>query len=163
MKRVEKHWNNIGFTLYEMLVVLAILSILSTIGTVSLLGVREKSRLTGLANAIKSDLNRGKIIAARNKGYVVLQVSEKHYDMFIDNGAGGATAGDWRRERLRSRPDALSRLSPNSMTKRCGRRGLDPPVPYWKPLRSAVRSSRGVPGFASATHQIQSPPQLPAA
>lgn len=87
-----------GFTLHELLVVIAILSILATIGTVSLLGVRERSRLFGLANTIKSDINRGKIIAARNKGYVVLQISEGFYETFVDNGAGGATAGDWRRE-----------------------------------------------------------------
>ena len=71
---------------------------MATIGTVSLLGVRERSRLSGLANTIKSDVNRGKIIAARNKGYVVLQVSAGYYDLFVDNGAGGATAGDWQRE-----------------------------------------------------------------
>ncbi|MBT8346004.1 MAG: GspH/FimT family pseudopilin [Desulfofustis sp.] len=87
-----------GFTLYELMVVLAILAIVATIGTVSLLGVRERSRLSGLANTIKSDINRGKIIAARNKGYVVLQVSEGYYDLFVDNGAGGATAGNWQRE-----------------------------------------------------------------
>ena len=80
------------------MVVLAILSILVTIGSVSLLGMREHSRLYGLANTIKSDLNRGKIIASRNKGYVVLQVSKGYYDLFVDNGAGGATAGDWQRE-----------------------------------------------------------------
>ena len=98
MKSGEKRRFKSGFTLYELLVALAILSILATLGTVSLLGVRERSRLSGLANTIKSDLNRGKIIAARNKGYVVLQVSEGYYNLFIDNGAGGATAGDWQQE-----------------------------------------------------------------
>ena len=98
MKSLEKHELYAGFTLYELLVVLAILAIISTIGTVSLIGARERFRLSGLANTIKSDLNRGKIIATRNKGYVVLQVSKGYYDLFLDNGAGGATAGDWQRE-----------------------------------------------------------------
>ena len=98
MKNAAKCRISNGFTLYELLVVLAILAIIATIGTVSLLGVRERSRLSGLANTIKSDINRAKIIAARNKGYVVLQVSEGYYDLFVDNGAGGATAGDWQRE-----------------------------------------------------------------
>ena len=98
MRKAERQNISGGFTLYELLVVLAILAIIGTIGTVSLLGARERYRMSGLANTIKSDLNRGKIIAARNKGYVVLQVSENYYDLFVDNGAGGATAGDWQRE-----------------------------------------------------------------
>ena len=99
MRNTAKCVINGGFTLYELLVVLAILAIVTTIGTVSLYGIRERSRLSGIANTIKSDLNRGKIIAARNKGFVVLQVFGNYYDLFLDNGAGGAKAGDWQRER----------------------------------------------------------------
>ncbi len=87
-----------GFTLYELLIVMAILSIMGTMGTVSLLSFKQKSQLSGMANILKSDLNRGKILAAKYKSYVVLQIHETSYEMFLDNGAGDAASGDWIRE-----------------------------------------------------------------
>mgnify|MGYP001821229355 FL=1 len=87
-----------GFTLYELLIVMAILSIMGTMGTVSLLGFKQRSQLSGMANILKADLNRGKILAAKHKSYVVLQIHETSYEMFLDNGAGEATSGDWVRE-----------------------------------------------------------------
>mgnify|MGYP001829005373 FL=1 len=87
-----------GFTLYELLIVMAILSIMGTMGTVSLIGFKQRSQLSGTANILKSDLNRGKILAAKYKSYVVLQIHENFYEMFLDNGAGEATSGDWVRE-----------------------------------------------------------------
>ena len=87
-----------GFTLYELLIVMAILSIMGTMGTVSLLRFKQRSQLSGTANILKSDLNRGKILAAKYKSYVVLQINETSYEIFLDNGAGEATPGDWVRE-----------------------------------------------------------------
>ena len=87
-----------GFTLYELLIVMAILSIIGTMGTVSLLRFKQRSQLSGMANILKADLNRGKILAAKYKSYVVLQIHETSYEMFLDNGAGEATPGDWIRE-----------------------------------------------------------------
>ena len=87
-----------GFTLCELMVVLAIVSIMAAVGTISLLGMKQRMKLTGLANTIKGDLNRGKIIAARQKSYVVLQINDGFYELFVDNGAGGATPGDWLRQ-----------------------------------------------------------------
>ncbi len=84
-----------GFTLFELVIVLSILSIISTIGTISFLSFKQKVQLSGLANIIKSDLNRAKIIAARQKSYVVLQIQDNFYELFVDNGSGGATPGDW--------------------------------------------------------------------
>jgi len=99
--RIEENYR--GFTLYELMIVLAILSIVSTIGTISLLGFKNRVQLTGLANIIKADLNRGKIIAARQKSSVVLQIHDDFYELFVDNGAGGATPGDWLREGAEAR------------------------------------------------------------
>ena len=87
-----------GFTLYELLIAMAMLSIMGTMGTVSLLRFKQRSQLSGMANILKSDLNRGKILAAKYKSYVVLQIHETSYEMFLDNGAGEATSGDWVRE-----------------------------------------------------------------
>ncbi len=90
--------NSSGFTLYELMVVLAIVSIMGTMGTVSLLSFKQRSQLSGMANIIKSDINRGKILAAKYKSYVVLQIHEEYYEVFLDNGAGEATPGNWIRE-----------------------------------------------------------------
>ncbi len=86
-----------GFTLYELLIVLAIMSIMATIGTLSLFGFKQRAQLSGLANVIKSDINRAKIIATRQKSYVVFQIHDGFYELFVDNGAGDATPGDWLR------------------------------------------------------------------
>ena len=90
--------NQSAFTLCELLVALVILSILTTVGTLSLITFKQRAQLSGLANTIKSDLSRGKILAAKHKSYVVLQMNPDFYELFLDNGAGGATAGDWLRE-----------------------------------------------------------------
>jgi len=87
-----------GFTLYELLVVMAIIAIVGTIGTVSLLGFKQRVQVSGLANTIKADLNRAKTIAVRQKSSVVLQIHDDCYELFVDSGAGGATADDWIRE-----------------------------------------------------------------
>ncbi len=84
--------------LYELMTVVAIMSIMATFGTLSLLGFKQKHQTVGLANFIKSDLNRGKIVAAKYKSPVVLQIHEEFYEIFVDNGAGDATAEDWQRE-----------------------------------------------------------------
>lgn len=106
-----------GFTLYELMVVLAIMSILGSIGTVSLLGFKQRTQLTGLARLIKSDLNRAKILAAKHKSYVVLQLHDGFYEMFLDNGAGEAVPADWIRqggEKLIARREVTSPLSLHS-------------------------------------------------
>lgn len=106
-----------GFTLYELMMVLAIMSILGSIGTVSLLGFKQKTQLSGLAQLLKSDLNRGKILAAKHKSYVVLQIHDGFYEMFLDNGAGEAIPADWIRqggEKLIARREVTSSLALDS-------------------------------------------------
>ena len=90
--------NKSGFTLLELMTVIAIMSIMATFGTVSLLGFKQRHQVAGLANLIKSDLNRAKIIAAKYKGPVVLQIHSDSYELFLDNGAGEATSEDWQKE-----------------------------------------------------------------
>ena len=84
-----------GFTLCELITVIAILSIVAAAGTVSLLHFKQKHQATGLANLMKADINRAKILAARYKSSVVLQIHEDHYELFVDNGAGAADPDDW--------------------------------------------------------------------
>ena len=105
-----------GFTLYELMIVLAIVSIMATIGTVSLLGFKQRAQLSGLANVIKSDINRAKIIATRQKSYVVLQIHDGFYELFVDNGAGDATPGDWLREGAEAKISRREFVSSISLT-----------------------------------------------
>lgn len=96
MRDVFRH--DLGFTLFELITVIAILSIVGSMGAISLLQFKQRHQLAGLANLIKSDLNRAKILAARYRSSVVLQVHEDFYELFIDNGAGEAESDDWLRE-----------------------------------------------------------------
>lgn len=112
-RSVSKH----GFTLHELMIVLAILSIISTVGTISFLGFKQRVQVTGLANTIKADLNRAKIIASRHKSTVVFQIHDDFYELFVDNGVGEATPDDWIREgseALVARRDFISSISLSS-------------------------------------------------
>ena len=95
---VNKLRQKAGFTLYELITVIAIISIVTSIGTVSLLRFKQRHQAMGLANLVKADLNRAKILAAKYKSPVVLQIHQDFYELFVDNGAGEADPEDWLRE-----------------------------------------------------------------
>ena len=84
-----------GFTAFELAMTLAIMAILATFFMPPYLHWLHKSRLRGAANNLMGDIEMAKIKAIRENDFVAIQFQPTDYTMFLDNGEGGGTAGDW--------------------------------------------------------------------
>jgi prepilin-type N-terminal cleavage/methylation domain-containing protein len=91
----NKEPDNKGFTILEMVVAIAIAAILAGFALPSFVSWQNSSRLRGAAVNLVGDLEMAKIRAIRENSQVVAQFSSEGYTIFVDNGAGGGTAGDW--------------------------------------------------------------------
>jgi type IV fimbrial biogenesis protein FimT len=87
---------NKGFTLVEMMVVVALITILISVAIPSLLSQRPLWRVNGAAREILTDmrLTQSKAIRAGDPHSIVFFSPLKKYEVFVDDGAGGGTAGD---------------------------------------------------------------------
>ena len=90
-----KNRNNNGFTILELAVVIAIVAIMSTVALPSFVKWQSSNRLRGAAIGLVGDLEMAKIRAIRENSSVAVLFNSESYSMFVDNGAGGGTAGDW--------------------------------------------------------------------
>lgn len=91
----NKEPDNKGFTLLEMVVAIAIAAIMAGFALPSFVNWQNSTRLRGAAVNLVGDLEMAKIRAIRENSQVVAQFSAEGYTIFVDNGAGGGTAGDW--------------------------------------------------------------------
>lgn len=92
-----------GFSLMELMVAVGILGILSAVGTPLVMKSIPNYRLRSAARELVADFQTAKIEAVRRNAEVVIEFSPGAfaeaggiggYTMFIDDGAGGGTAGD---------------------------------------------------------------------
>ena len=83
-----------GFSLIELLVVVAIFAIAAAVAIPNLMSSRSGMNLRGSANNLRADLNMAKMLAVRENALVVVNFFGDHYEVFVDNGAGGNT-GNW--------------------------------------------------------------------
>lgn len=97
----------LGFTLLELLVTVAVLSILSAIAIPGFSNWMVDLRLKSTARELVSNFQKCKIEAVKRNANVVLSFSPQtyapkggagRYVIFVDNGAGGGTAGNFVRE-----------------------------------------------------------------
>ncbi len=86
---------NDGFTAFELALTLAIMSIMAGLLMPSYLNWLRTSRLRWAANNLISDMEMAKIRAIRENSFVAVQFQPTGYTIFVDDGEGGATAGDW--------------------------------------------------------------------
>lgn len=86
-----------GFTAFEVAVTLAIVAIMASFTMPSFLGWLSAHRLRGSAINLMSDIEMAKIRAMRENAFVAVQFSTDGYSIFVDNGVGAGTAGDWMR------------------------------------------------------------------
>ena len=86
-----------GFTLLELIVVIAVIAIIAGIGIPNLITWRNNVKIRGATNNLRGDMELAKMKAIRENAYVVVQFASDEYTIFVDDGEGGATAGDWSR------------------------------------------------------------------
>lgn len=84
-----------GFTTFELAMVLAIMAIIAAFVMPPYLHWLKTYRLKGAANNMISDIEMAKTRAIRENDFVAILFQPTDYSMFIDNGEGGGTAGDW--------------------------------------------------------------------
>ncbi|SHH95985.1 GspH/FimT family pseudopilin [Desulfofustis glycolicus] len=84
-----------GITLMEVVTAVSILAVLTLIATPPLLAWKKNAQLQGAVSRMAAGLQLGRTYALANREYVVLDFQSNHFLVFVDNGAGGAVAGDW--------------------------------------------------------------------
>jgi len=87
-----------GFTLVECLVCLAVISVLATFGYPSIIASQDRLWFRSELATLVSSLQQAKMSAIKANSFVVFQVKEKGYLVFVDNGAGGGIMGDWKKQ-----------------------------------------------------------------
>ena len=104
-----------GFTLLELLVVIAIIGILSAIAIPNMIGWRAERSLRGAANIFQADLQRARLRAVRESGFVAVVITPpNNYQIFVDDGSGGGTLGDYVRQP--GEPMLSNRTMPSGIT-----------------------------------------------
>jgi prepilin-type N-terminal cleavage/methylation domain-containing protein len=94
-KMNRKTFNTDGFTALELAVVIAIVAILASVALPSFVTWQNSYRLRGAAVNLVGDLELAKIRAIRENSNVAVLFNADSYKIFVDNGSGGGTAGDW--------------------------------------------------------------------
>ncbi|MEE4607829.1 MAG: hypothetical protein V2L15_02990, partial [Desulfobacteraceae bacterium] len=84
-----------GFTALDVAVTLAIVAVMASFTMPSFLSWLSAHRLRGSAINLMSDIEMAKIRAMRENAFVAVQFSDDGYSIFVDNGDGAGTAGDW--------------------------------------------------------------------
>lgn len=106
--------SNTGFTFMELMLVIAIIAILSSIALPNMISWRKDYKLKGAYENIRADLRLAQARASRERAPVSVVFSASQYDIFVDNGAGGGTAGNYSRDgseplvRLRKLPAGVT-------------------------------------------------------
>jgi Tfp pilus assembly protein FimT len=85
-----------GISLLELVTVIGILGVLSALAVPSVFAWRTSTLLLGNARMFAADLQKAKVNAIKFNSPVVILLCDKGYTVFIDDGSGGAKAGDWK-------------------------------------------------------------------
>ncbi len=86
-----------GFSLVEAVTVLSIISIGTLVATPPLLSWKRNADIRGAAAQLTTSLQLARNYALINQEHVVIRFGSDHYRIFVDNGDGGASPGDWTR------------------------------------------------------------------
>ena len=129
---------NSGFTAFELATTIAITAIVAAFVMPPYLSWLRDHRLRGATTNVVADIEMAKIKAIRENAFVVILFESNSYTVFVDNGSGGGTAGDWIRNgseelmRLRTLPGAvrfdLDNLTLADNRVRFNGRGISPDI-----------------------------------
>jgi len=86
-----------GFSLVEVVTVLSIISIAALVAIPPLLSWKTNAEIRGAAAQLTTSLQLARNYALINQEHVVIRFGTKQYQVFVDNGEGGANPGDWLR------------------------------------------------------------------
>jgi len=87
-----------GFSLVELNVCCAILTILMAVSYPVFNTMQESAIFKSEMRGLYANLQRAKVEAIKRNQYVVFNVAEKGYTIFVDDGAGSGIRGDWVRQ-----------------------------------------------------------------
>lgn len=87
--------NHNGFSLTESFVSLLIISVLACFSYPAFDGWKKNSEMRNEVYTFVSILNRAKIEAIKANSFAVIKMQQSGYEVFLDDGNGGGTAGDW--------------------------------------------------------------------
>jgi prepilin-type N-terminal cleavage/methylation domain-containing protein len=87
-----------GFTIHELVITIAIIAILGSIAIPNVIGWRERAKLRGVFENLRGDMRWARSRAIQEHDVVSVIFSNDNYQIFLDNGAGGVTRGDYVRE-----------------------------------------------------------------
>ena len=85
-----------GFTTLELLAVISILLILAAVALPNLSGWARNQRLKGVARDLMSHFQFARLEAIKRSATIALEFNDENdnYTVFVDDGAGGGTAGN---------------------------------------------------------------------
>jgi len=87
--------SNIGFTFMELMMVIAIIALLSSFAVPNMISWRRDAKLKGASENLRADLRLAQARAFRERAPISVVFSSSQYEIFVDDGAGGATEGDY--------------------------------------------------------------------
>jgi Tfp pilus assembly protein FimT len=79
----------------ELMIVIAIIAILSSFAVPNMISWRRDAKLKGACENLRADLKLAQARALRQRAPVSAVFSSSQYEIFVDDGAGGAFEGDY--------------------------------------------------------------------
>lgn len=84
-----------GFSTFELAMTIAIMALIAAFVMPPYLQWLRTYRLKAAVNSLMGDIEMAKVRAIRENDIVAILFQPTGYTMFLDNGEGGGTAGDW--------------------------------------------------------------------
>jgi Tfp pilus assembly protein FimT len=82
----------------ELMIVIAIIALLSSIAVPNMISWRRNAKFKGACENLRADLKLAQARALRERAPVSVVFSSSQYEIFVDNGAGGGTEGNYSRD-----------------------------------------------------------------
>lgn len=90
--------NQKGFSLVEVKVCCAIITVLACTSYPVFSNMQQSRALHKEIRTLYSNLQHAKIAAIKHNSYVVFKTTDSGYHIFVDDGNGGGSLGDWVRQ-----------------------------------------------------------------